>query len=70
MCYIIYLITTQYILYPYFLDKNIYLHIINIVVVSLCVSQGGGHFETHLPGYVHIEGIGSTMEILDIIQVK
>ena len=37
----------------------------NVVVshFSLCVSQGGGHFETLLPGYVNIEGIGYAGEV-------
>ena len=36
---------------------------VNVVVslFSLCVSQGGGHFETQLPGYVNIERIAHTV---------
>ena len=57
MCSIIYLIITYYIFYPCFINKiYIFTYYKQCCLFSLCVSQGGGHFETKLPGYVNIEG--------------
>ena len=49
--YVLYYIINYYLLHVLSI-KYSYLHTVNNIVVSLCVSQGVGHFDTQLPRYV------------------
>ena len=63
MCYIIYFIINYEMFCPCFKNKIFiftYYKEFGVGLFSLCVSRGGGHFETQLPGYINIECINST----------